>query len=81
MSKTQNTKYNKTYHIEDNRLENIAKLEFNKDSAMISCLSFGDLNFILDILYLEKLTKTYEVVSFYDKGIFIITLYKLIKEN
>ena len=71
----------KKYLIEDNRLENIAKLEFNKDLAMIRCLSFSDLNFILDILYLEKLTKAYDVLSDYEEGVFIIILYKLKKED
>jgi len=70
---------NKTYLIEDSRLENIAKLEFSEDLAMISCFSFNDLNFIFDILYLEKLTKAYDVVSGYEEGVFVLILRKLNK--
>ena len=69
----------KTYHIEDTRLENIAKLQFNKNSAMISCLSFLDLNFILDILYLEKVQEKYSIISTYEEDAFIVVLNK--KEN
>ena len=76
--------YSKTYEINSDRLESLCTLSFGENQAMITCQEFSDLNFLMDICYVEGFTKSYEVTYTYTGfdlenerlGVYVILLNK-----
>lgn len=72
--------YLKTYELNDFRLDSYSTLQFSKESAMITTMSFEDLGFILDVLYIEKVKDNYNIeitnTIFRDELLYCILLTK-----
>lgn len=76
---------NKTYEIQDSRLEGLVVLNFSENQAMITCTEFADLNFMIDVMYINKFTQTFKMNSngFTDGAdtFYVILLEKIKKES
>lgn len=72
--------YSKIYELSDFRLDSYSTLQFSEDSAMITTMSFEDLGFILDVLYIEKVKDKFNIeitnTIFRDELLYCIILTK-----